>query len=103
MELLFTDHDFARLINSSTRWKDGVSEFAGQFENYTNAGMPYNAPISTDWLYAYWLGEEYVSVVFAKSFLTSIGEGYEALWDTSTEFHGWVIVTNYAAREYYVN
>ena len=101
MEILFTEHDFDRMISSSFKWKDGVNEFAGQFENYTNQGQPYNAPISTNWLYAYYIGEEYVSVVLAKSVLSSLNEGYEVLWDTSDEFRGWVIVTNYASRECY--
>lgn len=101
MEILFTGHDFDRMISSSTRWKDGVSEFSDQFENYTDQGQPYDKPVFPGWTYAYWIGEEYTAVVLAKSFLSSLNEGYEVLWDTSDEFYGWVIVTNYSSKECY--
>jgi hypothetical protein len=62
------------------------------------------------WKYVYWVGDNYASVIVARSFLAAIGEPFQVASDEAveeaTEAHGvthhthgpgWVIFTDYAS------
>ena len=53
---------------------------------------------------AYWLGENYAAVIFARAFLAARGFDYEVLFDTASDeaggpMFGYVIVTDYEEEQ----
>src|SRR5215472_11323832 len=73
-----------------------VRNWPGRFIDYST-GRGKDAVFEQEWKYAYWVGNEYVNVLLARSFLESIGERYQVVGDEATEDDGrpfgWVIFT----------
>lgn len=38
-----------------------------------------------DWMFAYWVGTDYLSMLLARAFVAARGYGYEVLWDNGEE------------------
>ena len=95
--MTITEQDFQFLVTTSMEWEKydfGSQVEDGRFEHYV--GDTHRAPIRHDWKVAYWLGEDYTTVLFAKAFLDDLGEPYELLWDlVENPECSWVLVTNY--------
>ena len=86
-----TADDFERLCENSA--PGGVISQIGRFEA-VEAGE------CRERKRAYWLGENYAAVIFARAFLAARGFDYEVLFDTATgepdaPMFGYVIVTDY--------
>jgi hypothetical protein len=85
--------DFERLWENSS---DGsVTDQAGRFEVVEASEARWSG-----WKRAYWLGDNYAAVIFARAFLAARGFDYEVLYDTASDreggpMFGYVIVTDY--------
>ncbi len=89
--------DFEQLSIVSMQWcypggrNDWTSQ-PGRFE--TRAG---DTTINWEFRYAYWVGEEWATVLFARAYLDAIGQPYQVLWDIAENpDSSWVIITDYA-------
>lgn len=80
-----THRDFSRLYPIRMQW--GVVKDRYRFETDENEEVNFT------FQHAYFLGDNYSSVIFAKMFLVSKGYKYQVLWDTT--LLQWLIVTNY--------
>jgi hypothetical protein len=93
-----TAEDFMRLCENSA--PGDVTGQAGRFEVIdADAGDP-DSP--QKWHRAYWLGQNYAAVIFARAFLAARGFGYCVLFDTASDepdgpMYGYVILTDYTA------
>jgi hypothetical protein len=89
-----TAEDFMRLCENSA--PGDVTGQAGRFEVVdADAG---DSP--QEWHRAYWIGQNYAAVIFARAFLAARGFGYAVLFDTASEepdgpMYGYVILTDY--------
>jgi hypothetical protein len=90
------EEDFERLSHSAMRWSGlGWEQQDGRFENCTPGKTPNAAP-NYRFAMAYWVGDEWINVMFATAYLKAQGEPYELLWDLAgTPDSSYVIVTNY--------
>jgi len=88
-----TAADFERLCENSGKWADWTPP-AGRFES-TDTTLP----SARQWQYAYWVGSNWATVIFARAFLNARGHDYEVLYDTAEhpngQLYGWVILTDY--------
>lgn len=85
--------DFNRLCNNSARWGNNFRDHESHFET-----IGADREISWDWRYAYWVGLEWTSVIFARSYLDSIGQRYQVVWDmVENPDMSYVILTDYPA------
>lgn len=90
MSYTITATDFQYLWNTAMSlkglkggsWKDQEGRFGC------------NEEINWEFKKAYWIGNEYSSVIFAKMFLTSINQPYQILCDCNQDGE-WVVITNY--------
>ena len=96
MNINMTAFDFERLIIVACTWTPDISGQDYRFDKVTESspGIPI-AAWRTDWSYAYFVGDQWAAVIFAKSYLESIGEEYELLWDMANDFGSYVFITNY--------
>ena len=85
-----TAGDFGRLCENSA--PGDVTAHPGRYE-VVEAAEP------RSWLRAYWIGENYAAVIFARAFLAARGYEYEVLFDTASDeggpMFGYVILTDY--------
>jgi hypothetical protein len=91
-----TAADFMRLCENSA--PGDVTGPPGRFETLDTA----EPDPGRDWRRAYWLGDNYTAVIFARAFLAARGFGYEVLFDTASDepdgpMFGYVILTDYEA------
>jgi hypothetical protein len=91
-----TAEDFKRLCENSA--PGDVTAEPGRFEVVdAEAGGRWPA---RKWHRAYWLGENYAAVIFARAFLAARGFGYAVLFDTASDepdepMFGYVLLTDY--------
>ena len=89
-----TAADFMRLCENSA--PGDVTAQPGRFEVVdADADDP-----PRTWHRAYWLGQNYAAVIFARAFLAARGYGYAVLFDTASDeedgpMFGYVILTDY--------
>lgn len=92
------DHkDFEQLAYTSTRWADdtGTNRWMEQADRFELHGD--DTEINWTFRYVFWVGDEWVNVMFARAFLDSIGQPYQILWDmVENPDMSWVILTNYS-------
>ena len=88
--------DFERLCENSGQWA-GWTPPAGRFESIDTAGNPF--PSARQWQCAYWVGDNWTTVIFARAFLAARGFDYEVVYDTAEHpngrLYGYVILTDY--------
>lgn len=86
VRIKITAEDFNRLWNTHTTWGYGFSDqlAKGRFETV-------NGEMSTRWQQAYWMGDNYTTVILARSWLSP--ENYAVVWDTACAEY--VILTQY--------
>ena len=96
--MIVTAYDFDLLTNTSMEWSPFVDQVA-RFEKIWPADGPGVDPWwRLDWARAYWVGDQWATVLFARSFLDSIGEPCEVVWDLAENPDcQFVILTNYVA------
>ena len=87
-----TAADFERLCENSATG-DVINQI-GRFEVVETAAR------YREWKRAYWLGDGYAAVIFARAFLAARGFEYEVLFDTASDegsnrMYGYVILTDY--------
>ena len=92
-----TAEDFGHLCENSAAWAD-LSLQLGRFEVVETAAR------YREWKRAYWLGDGYAAVIFARAFLAARGFEYEVLFDTAAgnqggPMFGYVIVTDYEEEQ----
>ncbi|MGW3274502.1 hypothetical protein ACWDFH_23980 [Streptomyces kronopolitis] len=80
--LEMTEHDWQRLYDVAYRFAGGLYERRPDlFENYTNREAEQeNREPRWDWAWAYDVGRSWSSVMLARAYLQSIGEGCEVVW-----------------------
>lgn len=85
-------NDFNRLVDVSMLWHGGHGwrDQPGRFEPVD--GEP---PVNTTWARAYWVGDHWLSVMVIRSYLASLGEPCEVLWDMAEDAAEYVVLTNY--------
>jgi len=88
--------DFMRLCENSA--PGDVTGQEGRFE-VVQAAPPHRNQL---WHRAYWVGDNYTAVIFARAFLAARGFGYAVLFDTASDtpdgpMFGYVILTDYEA------
>jgi len=90
-----SEYDFERLVTGRCDWSGiaGLGKYSHGFEMYMEGENPFK-PVFPGWKHIYYVGSEYSSVIFCRSFLDSIGETYEILFDLDNDSQ-WCIVTNY--------
>ncbi len=91
-----TAADFERLCENSATG-DVINQI-GRFEVVETAAR------YREWKRAYWLGDGYAAVIFARAFLAARGFEYEVLFDTAAgnqggPMFGYVIVTDYEEEQ----
>jgi len=83
--------DFGQLWTEHDRWADCRSAGSAGFEPVTPDGE-----ISLGWAHAYWVGDEWASVMLARGYLASIGESCQVVVDLRTDTYSpYVILTEY--------
>jgi hypothetical protein len=83
MTVTITESDFDKLHNMSMRWgKDWITQ-KGRFSD---------APLFT-WRMGYWMGKDWLPVMFCQTFLSSRGYESQTVWDNATLEY--LILTNY--------
>lgn len=93
MNIHLTALDFELLRNNDLKWNP---EFLDQLEFISrNTVGAKRADMGYRWQRMYWFGDNYASVILAKSFLSALGQDYELYYDTAEGFEGYVILTDY--------
>lgn len=89
------EEDFDSLFANSSHWGDWAKQ---QWEEgrWEHSQKKYDEAPRFDWIYAYYMGDSWATVIMARSFLQHLDEPYEILWDMG-ENPGYVIITNYAS------
>ena len=92
-----TAEDFARLCENSAPGDVGG---IGRYEVVEAASPRWRR----EWKRAYWIGQNYAAVIFARAFLAARGFDYEVLFDTASDeaggpMFGYVIVTDYEEEQ----
>jgi hypothetical protein len=96
--MIVTAYDFDLLTNASMEWSPFVDQVARFEKIWPNDGIIFDSRWRSDWARAYWVGDQWATVLFARSFLDSIGETYEVVWDLAENPDcQFVILTNYVA------
>lgn len=93
MQIIMDDDDFRLLIQNAMQWAGGGWErhiASGRFVNAAGPARP-----SARWKVAYWFGENYAAVIFAKAFLDDREFRYEVVNDNVDPGGGWMILTDY--------
>lgn len=94
-----TEHDFNRLWDMATEWRTSLAGQERRWETWTSGEARYDdVPASGG--YAYWVGDNWVSVMFARAFLTERGNTFDVLWDMApnppeSNNYSYVVVTDY--------
>ena len=98
IEIHMNDGDFEQLAVTSMGWAGhDWSAQSHRFENWT-PGKAFTEEPRWDWRMAYWLGENYTTLILAKSYLAAIGEPFEVLWDLAENPDmSYVLVTNFVS------
>lgn len=98
IEIHMDDSDFEHLTQVSMEWAThNWSTQSDRFENCT-PGEAFTEEPRWDWRMAYWLGEDYTTLLLAKSYLAAIGEPFEVLWDLDENPDmSYVLVTNFVS------
>lgn len=94
-----TEDDFERLTKTSMKWQ-GLPWAAqdGRFENCSSGATTDAAP-DYKWRMAYWVGDSWLNVILARSYLRAAGEDCEVLWDmVENPECSYVILTNYVTE-----
>ena len=88
-----TAADFQRLCENSGQWADWEVP-PRRFES-----LDTTSPANGHWQRAYWVGDNYTSVILARAFLAARGHDYKILYDTAEhpngQAFGYVILTDY--------
>jgi hypothetical protein len=95
--IYMNETDFEQLTETATLWADYAerhwSKKHDRFETQDGEAL------SFEWTTAYWVGCSWTAVILAKSYLTTIGQDYQIVWDLGLhenfETIGWVVLTNY--------
>ena len=94
--MIVTSQDFSLLTIMSMEWSPFVDQLDRFEKVWPNDGIIFDSRWRSDWAHAYWLGDHWSTVIFARSFLDTIEEPYEVLWDLAENpTCQFVIVTNY--------
>jgi hypothetical protein len=95
MNITMTGDDFDALFENAGEWRDVGPE---QSDRFSHPHTHVNTAPSWDWEMAYWVGTDWLRVMFLRTFLADHGEDFDVLSDN---YHdgpfpgGYVIVTNY--------
>lgn len=91
--LEMTDEDFERLTVSAmawgASWREQVED--GRFEHSQKPG---DAQPQLHWAMAYWVGDNWLTVMMIRAYLDAIDQGYEVVWDQADEPE-YVILTDF--------
>lgn len=90
------DSDFEHLYFTSMEWRheNGRNDWTEQADRFELHGS--DTEIDWSFRYAFWVGEEWANVMFARAYLESAGQEYQILWDmVENPDPSWVILSNY--------
>ena len=90
------EEDFEQLSHDSMRWcgADGANDWVTQAGRFELHGGDHE--INWQYTYVFWLGEEWASVLLARSYLEAAGQSCQILWDLAENpGPSWVILTDY--------
>ena len=103
VKIEMTDDDFDRLTTNSTHWASAwaqswedqvLDDERFEFVTVTPTGVSIS-----HWAMAYWAGDNWLSVVLMRSYLTAAGHNCEVLFDLG-EPSEYVILTDYVTRSW---
>jgi len=94
--------EFRHLVFAAAEWSGSEMPLMvadGRFEEYSSEG----SPAGNEWLCAYWLGDSFANVLFARAFVAAAGFGWEVLWDREEtedgDEGGFVLLTDFIDPE----
>jgi len=89
--------DFNRLLVRTSKWEgSGWQERQEQKDVFQTIGADDRAAIGWHWRYAFWVGPQWATVIFARSYLDSAGHAYQILFHLPDEGDpSYVILTDY--------
>lgn len=95
------ESDFERLTTNMTRWAESWDEsWEGQVEEgrFEHSTEKYDTPPRSDWVMAYWAGDDWTHVMLCRAFLAAKGYEYEVMWDQTDQDPEYVILTSYVTK-----
>jgi hypothetical protein len=103
--IAMNESDFRQLSNVSMRWcyPGGRNDWVEKVDRFEAHGS--DKEINWQYHYAFWLGTEWMAVLFARAYLDAVGHSYQVMWDLNpSDVTGdlaenpepsWVILTDY--------
>jgi hypothetical protein len=92
------EHDFDMLSETSMHWGPSWADHlaTGRFEDMSPGATFAPLPQSVlNWEMVYWVADDWSHVMFMRSYLESLGEPYQLLWDMDYSGGKYAILTNY--------